>query len=163
MSRTKFVEIGERGFWAVDDALDVWLAYLVEEVGDVGPGEGWLGELVDQWRRAAAIGDYGVTVRSPVAAQRERLRWIAAGARRRVVEGGFVSVERLRQWVILADLTVSDGFSRTPGGVGVERILEVADGFIGLLEGTLPADPPNGWWYLGTGVGDSVIERRSNR
>lgn len=47
MSRTKFVEIDDRGFWALDDALAVWLAYLVEAVGDVGRADAWLSDLVD--------------------------------------------------------------------------------------------------------------------
>ncbi|WP_433656035.1 hypothetical protein ACQPW1_33700 [Nocardia sp. CA-128927] len=162
MSRTKFVEIDDRGFWAVDDALDVWLAYLVEAAGDAGPAEPWLSDLVEDWRRGSALADIGVTMRLPVAAHRERVRGIAERARRAALAGGNVPVERLRQWVILADSTVSDGFSRTPDGVGVDRILEVADGFIGLLDGRLAADPPHGWWYLGTGAGMSIIERRDS-
>ncbi|MEV6563000.1 hypothetical protein AB0M22_45300 [Nocardia sp. NPDC051756] len=159
MSRTKFVGIDDRGFWAVDDALDVWLAYLVEAVGDAGSAEVWLSDLVDDWRRGSALADIGVAMRLPVAVHRERVRGIAERARGAARAGGDVSVERLRQWVILGDSTVSDGFSRTPDGVGVDRILEVADGFLGLLNGTLAADPPHGWWYLGTGAGMSIIER----
>lgn len=94
-----------------------------------------------------------------MAAQRERVREIAASARCSAPAEGDVSVERLRRWVIFANLAVSEGFSRTPDGVGVERIHDVADGFIGMLEGSFPADPPHGWWYLGTGVGMRIIER----
>ncbi|MFS8095757.1 hypothetical protein LFM09_01340 [Lentzea alba] len=38
-------------------------------------------------------------------------------------------------------------------------MLEVADGFLRLLDGTLPDDPHLGWWFLGTGRGWQVIDR----
>lgn len=162
MTRTKYVEIDNRGFWALDDALDVWLAYLVEEASEARRIEAWLNEFVADWRRVSALPDIGVTMRLPEVAHRHQIHNLAEAARRRVVAAGDVSVERLRQWTILGNLVVSEGFSRTPDGVTANRILEVADGFIGLLAETLPADPPHGWWYLGTGMGMRVIERRTD-
>ncbi|WP_162958215.1 hypothetical protein [Nocardia yunnanensis] len=54
MSRTKFVDIDHRGFRVLDDALDVWLAYLVEETGEVARTEAWLGDLAGSCRSSAA-------------------------------------------------------------------------------------------------------------
>lgn len=163
VSSTKFVEIDGRGFWTVDDALDVWLAYLVEQLdrGDRA-GDAWLAGLDDQWRHAAAIADYGTTIELDTPEHRAWLREYAAAARRAAVEAGDITADRLRQWLILDDLAVSGGFSRRPGGVSLNRILEVADGFIALLDNQLPADPPSGWWFLGTGNGMAILHRRKS-
>lgn len=32
MSRTTSFNVGNRGFWALDDAFGVWLAYMIEEI-----------------------------------------------------------------------------------------------------------------------------------
>ncbi|GHH44464.1 hypothetical protein [Lentzea cavernae] len=39
----------------------------------------------------------------------------------------------------------------------ISRIIEVADGFVELLDGTFPADPPGGAWFLGNGEGWAVM------
>ena len=36
----------------------------------------------------------------------------------------------------------------------------MADGFVELLDGTFPADPPGGAWFLGTGEGWAVMPYR---
>jgi len=45
VSRTTTVVVGERGFWALDDAFAVWLAYLVEQIGQRPAVESWLARL----------------------------------------------------------------------------------------------------------------------
>jgi len=60
-------------------------------------------------------------------------------------------VERLRQWIIIDDYAVSDGFSRTGDRIELAPVLEVADGFIALLDGSLAPDPPTSTWYPGDG------------
>ncbi|WP_225725132.1 MULTISPECIES: hypothetical protein [unclassified Nocardia] len=160
MSATKFVEIDGRGFWALDDALDVWLAYLVDQIGDrLHADDAWIADLRDQWVLVAAISDYGITIDFDTQEHRDRIREFAEAARRVASEVGDVTVDRLRQWLILDDIAVSDGHARRPEGVQLNRILEVADGFIALLDGRLPPDPPAGWWFLGTGEGMSEIGR----
>ncbi|MFC9435713.1 hypothetical protein [Nocardia sp. NPDC057030] len=161
MSRTTFVNIDGRGFWAVADAFGVWLAYLVEQIdsGDRVP-DAWLAATVEDWRVAAAITDLGVGVTFETERQRSWISEYARAARGAAVAAGDVTEERLRQWIILPDTAVSQGFSNTKGGIGLNRILEVADGFIALVDGRFQADPPPGWWFLGTGGGMRVIERR---
>jgi hypothetical protein len=63
---------------------------------------------------------------------------------------------------MIDDLPVAQGFSRTGNAVEVGRILEVADGFIALLDGTLRPDPPRGAWLLGTGNGYLVVPHRED-
>ncbi|GAB4587059.1 hypothetical protein [Nocardia sp. IFM 10818] len=161
MSATKFVEIDGRGFWAVDDALDVWLAYLVDQLGnEPHTNDPWLADLRDQWRRASALNDHSTTIDFDTRQHREQIRACARAARDAAVAAGDVSVDRLRRWLILDDIPVSDGFARRPDGVQLTRILEVADGFIALLDGRLPPDPPSGWWFFGTGEGMRELTRR---
>ncbi|MEU7632918.1 hypothetical protein AB0C34_23515 [Nocardia sp. NPDC049220] len=163
MSRTSFVEIDGRGFWSLDDALGVWLAYLVEQADRHDRIEdGLLSEQVECWRVAAAITDCGCSVSIETEQQREWIGEFADAARRAAVAAGDITEDRLREWMIVPDMAVSDGFSRTRGGIGVDRVLEVADGFIALVNGRFPADPPSGWWFLGTGAGMQVIKRRSD-
>jgi hypothetical protein len=159
VSRTTTVRYGERLFWALDDAFGAWFAYLVEEI-DRRPDDPWLAELARDWRVAAAVTDFGATVPECTTDQLGELLDIAAAARRRATAAGDITAEELGAWLIVDDLPVSDGFPRTEGGVLLDRILEVADGFVALLGGTLPPDPPEGAWFFGTGNGDAVIRYR---
>ncbi|MFI9386171.1 hypothetical protein [Kutzneria sp. NPDC052558] len=158
MSRSKTVVVGERGFWALDDAFDVWFAYLVEQIDLEAGDDPWLASLAEPWRVAAAVNDYGADAGQPTPEQARRLLAIAATARQRAVDTGDIPVERLREWLILDDLAVSQGFSRTGDRVEVARVLEVADGFMALLDGSLPPDPATGAWFLGTGHPWSVMK-----
>lgn len=158
MSGTTTIRMGERFFWAVDDACGVWLAYLVEEIARQGAeSDPWLAESARSWRVAAAVTDYGANLGAPTPEQADRLRAIAVTARETARANGDVPVDRLRQWIMVGDLAVSDGFSRTGDRVGVDRVLEVADGSIALLDGSLRPDPPGSQWFLGTGDGWRVM------
>ncbi|MGV9408794.1 hypothetical protein ACWDOP_02675 [Nocardia sp. NPDC003693] len=158
MSSTKFVGIDGLGFWAVDDALDVWLAYLVGQIEPESLADDpWFGGVHDQWRRAAALDDHGVTMVIDNERQRDLIRACARAARSAAVDGGDIGPDRLRQWLILDGTAVSDGFARHPEGVVLTRILEVADGFIALLEGRLEPAPDGSRWHLGTGEGMRTI------
>lgn len=152
--------VGERGFWALDDAFAVWLAYLVEQIDLEAGNDPWLAELAADWRVATVVTLYGADVGKPTPEQSRRLLAVAVAARQRAVDTGDIPVERLRQWILLDGHAVSDGFSRTGDRIEAGRVLEVADGFIALLDGSLPPDPPAGTWFLGTGHGSSVMELR---
>lgn len=161
MSRTTTVTVGSRHFWAVDDAFGVWLGYLVEEVGDPAASpDPWLGELAQRWRVAAVVTDYGLELESLTPEQTDRLRSIALAARQKASDEGDLSEEQLRRWLVVDDLPVAGGFSRTGSQVEVRRVLEVADGFVALLDGDLAPDPPQGVWLLGTGRGFDVMRYR---
>lgn len=162
VSKTTTMELGDRLFWALDDAFGVWLAYLVEEIDRAGPEPGtWLAELAEDWRVATSITDFGGGAREVTDEQAHHLHALAISARRSAVACGDVPVERLRAWTVAKDLPVADGVSRTGDRVELNRILEVADGFIALASGTFPPDPPGGAWFLGTGQGYAVIEYRT--
>jgi hypothetical protein len=43
-----------------------------------------------------------------------------------------------------------------------ERVIQIADGWLGLLSNDLPPDPPSAWWFLGADPeGWQRIERRT--
>jgi hypothetical protein len=155
------VTFSNRGFWTWDDALAVWLAYLVEEIDrHSDDDDGWLTEMANAWRVAAAIPDLGAHVKTGTPEQLAALRLIVEAARKRAVEAGDLAIEDLRNWVIVDDLAVSQGFSRTGNQVELKRVLEVADASRSLLNGTLPPDPPEGAWFVGVGQGYVVMPYR---
>ena len=162
MSKTTTVTFAERGFWALDDALAVWLAYLVEEAdrSDGAHDDPWCVRAREAWRVAAGIPQFGARIPRSTPEQLDRLLSTAAAARRRAQASGDLSLEHLRAWVMVDDLVVSDGFSRTGAVVEVIRVIEVADAFIALVDGTLPADPPEGAWFVGCGRGYEVMPHR---
>jgi hypothetical protein len=155
MSSTTTVVVGDRGFWALDDAFAVWLAYLVESIGDATAS---LAEQRDtHWKVATGVPDFGMTVKGLDAESRTQLKAAAIRARDVAAAMGDVPESRLREWSLAEGLTVSDGFSRSGDAVPVSRILEVADGFVDLMDGSFPDDPVEGAWFLGTGDGWRVM------
>lgn len=161
MSKTTVLTVGDRGFWALNDAFGVWLAYLAEEIeGDAAEAQ-WLAEIAEQMRVSAAITDLGFDLDPGPADQVARIRSYAASARRAAVGAVDVPVGRLRRWMILPDVAVAGGFSRTGPVVELQRILEVADAFIAILDGDFPPDPAAGAWFTGTGAGMLIMKYHS--
>jgi hypothetical protein len=161
VSRTTFIQIGEHGFWALADTFGAWMGYLVEEFADRAPVQldPALSDLAQKWRVAAVVTDYGADAGDLCEAQRAALRSIAVAARARAETIGDLSAEQMREWIILDGSPVAGGWA-AGGTVELSRILEVADGFIALLDNELPTDPPTGAWLLGTGNGFQVMRYR---
>lgn len=160
VSRTATVRYRDRHFWALDDALAVWLAYLVEEF-DAMPADSELAAELEDWRIATFVTDYGANI--PVVSESTQARLLEGfvDARSKAMLHGDVSTQTLEAWKLVDDRPVSGGFSRSGGSVELPRIMEVADAFIALMKGSLPPDPVGGWWFLGTGHGFQVIPMRS--
>lgn len=141
MSKTTTVSVDDQGFWVLDDAFAVWLGYLIDQAERVGP-DPWLEECAEDWRSTLECPDLGEILRGLTPEQKRLLLEISTEARQRAHEAGDVPRD----------------FTRTgKDHVEVGRILEVADGFVQLLDGTFPADPPGGAWFLGTGEGWAVM------
>ncbi|HVK25855.1 MAG TPA: hypothetical protein VM677_31240 [Actinokineospora sp.] len=139
----------------------MWLAYLVEEIAKRGAAcEPWLATQAEQWRGAAAITELGADAGESTDERVGELLAIAVAARQRAVQVGDIPVESLREWIIVDDLPVAGGFSRTGDRVEVSRVLDVAAGFVALLDGSLAPDPPTGAWLFGTGKGPQVMGYR---
>ena len=160
MSRSSGIYFRGRDLWVHTEGLQVWLALLIE-AGSLleARDEPWFQDLIKNWRVQATVADLGCTLEDSWTD--EQLGVIVGLARRtrRELEDPGVESQLLRpEWSVLDDLPVA-------GGVGPlhlhDRINEVADAFIRLLEGALPPDPHEGWWGVGWGRGQWVtIPRR---
>jgi hypothetical protein len=143
VSKTTTVSLGERYFWALDDAFAVWFEYVLAQI-ELSPPDPWLADLAELWRGAVEYPDFGASVPESTPEQLRTLHAIGVEARKRAVEVGDVPRD----------------FTRTGEAVvRIKRVLEVADGFLRLLAGTLPDDPHLGRWFLGTGRGWEMIPR----
>jgi hypothetical protein len=161
VSRTTTVTFAERGFWSLDDAFAVWLAYLVEEADRADAHDDpWCVRARNEWRVASGIPEFGAHIPRSTPDQLSRLLSTAAAARQRAQARGDLSIEDLQAWIMVDDLAVSGGFSRTGAFVEVNRVIEVAVAFIALIDGTLPADPPEGAWFVGRGRGYEVMPHK---
>ncbi len=61
VSRTQTVTYGERGFWAYDVAVGVFLKYLIDAAQASGEAKApWLSEVVSSWRLWAVVSDFGL-------------------------------------------------------------------------------------------------------
>jgi hypothetical protein len=80
------------------------------------------------------------------------LRAIAVSAR----AFGDLSARQMQKWIILDGDPVAGGWAAN-GNLELARILEVADGFIALLDDQFPLDPAAGAWLLGTGEGYQMV------
>src|SRR5262245_61465602 len=64
MSKSKFVRYCDRGFWAYDVALGVFLKHLID-VGEPlveSQNNDWLKKAILEWRVAAVIDPYGLKI-----------------------------------------------------------------------------------------------------
>jgi hypothetical protein len=158
---TTVVQVGARGFWATADAFGAWMGYLVEEIANRPPAEldPALHALAEQWRVAAVVTDFGADAGELSDQQRSALRAIAVTSRARAETVGDLSTEQMQQWIILDGNPVAGGWA-AKGTLELTRLLEVADGFIALLDNQFPPDPSAGAWLLGTGEGYQVIRYR---
>lgn len=144
------------------DTFAVWMGFLVEEIANRAPVllDPALRALEEQWRVAAVVTDFGADAGELSDAQRAALRSIAAAARARAETTGDLSGEQLQHWIMLDDDPIAGGGWAADATVHLARILEVADGFIALLDDQFPPDPATGAWLLGTGDGYQKIRYR---
>ena len=157
MTSSAPVRVRERMFWCRADALAVWLAHVVEEIRVRGDAPEWLQSLEQDWAVAAGFPDFGLHWDPEDDAGLLVLAGICAAAAVRAQNAGDLTADRLRRWEILDGMAVAGGNEGRP--VELDRVLEVGTAFRGLLDGTLPADPPGRHWFLGTGEGRQPTDR----
>jgi hypothetical protein len=137
------------------------MGYLVEEIANSAPAmlDPALRAIAQQCRVAAVVTDFGADAGELSDEQRSALRAIAVSARARAEASGDLSTRQMQQWIILDGDPVAGGWAAN-GNLELARILEVADGFIALLDDQFPLDPAAGAWLLGTGEGYQVASYR---
>src|SRR5215471_18610028 len=108
MSQTKYVDYIDRGFWAYDVALEVFLKHLIDAAEACDQAETpWLATAISKWRAAASIPDIGLTLDegwSP--AQRLKFVSLADCACARIGERISIPAEEIVSWPLLDDLRI---------------------------------------------------------
>jgi hypothetical protein len=109
VSKTQFVEYSNRGFWAYDVALGVFLKHLIDVAEASGQADTtWLSSAVSSWREVACISDYGLTLDADwSAAQRQTFVALAEGACARLATRASIPAEEIAGWHLLDDLPIS--------------------------------------------------------
>jgi hypothetical protein len=97
VTKTQFVEYRDRGLWAYDVALGVFLKHLIDVAEAHKPGElAWLSDAVTSWRVVACVSDYGFTIDPAWSAhQVETFASLAEAACDRLAERESISADEI--------------------------------------------------------------------
>jgi hypothetical protein len=146
------IEFRGRRLWAHTEGLQVLLALMVEAAEKLDANdERWFQELVAQWRVEASVAVFGRALDDSWSPEQLTLiKDVIGSVRRELREPDAVHRVLRPGWSVLDDLPVADGVS--PLRV-IERVDEVADAMIQLLDQRLPPNPPGSWWFVGLGEG----------
>jgi len=158
VSKTQFVKYANRGFWAYDVALGVFLKHLIDEAEVSGQANTpWLSSAVSSWREAFISG-YGLTLDvNWSATQRDTLVTLAEEACARLATRESIPAEEIDSWHILDDERF---FSRGAAEVFTAPVIELGRAIIALLSGQLPNAPKGEIWFYGTPNGRCTLRVR---
>lgn len=125
MTRTQLVEYANRGFWAYDVALGIFLKRLIDsaEASDQAKTP-WLSSAISSWRIVACISDFGLTLDADwSAAQRQTFIALAEDACSRLAGRASIPAEEIVAWPLLEDLHI---FPRGAREVLTAPVVELA-------------------------------------
>src|SRR5258708_24236630 len=106
MTATQYVECENRGFWAYDVALGVFLKHLIDaaEASDQAK-TAWLSTAISSWREVACISDYGLMLDAGWSAgQRQAFIALPEDASARLAKRASISAEEIGGWRLLDQL-----------------------------------------------------------
>jgi hypothetical protein len=108
LSKTKYVEYANHGFWAYDVALGVFLKHLIDEAKPNDQAKTpWLSTAIQSWREVACIPDFGLTLDSGWStAQQQVFTTLAEGACARFARRESIPTEEIAGWHLLDDLRI---------------------------------------------------------
>lgn len=160
MSRTKYVDYGDRGFWAYDVALDIFLKHLIDAARARDEASTpWLSAAIMDWMRTASIADIGLSLDPGwSAAQRQAFIDLAGDACATLAKRESISAEEIMAWPMLDDLRI---YPRGVAEVFTAPVIELGRAVIALVTGTLPDAPKGRAWFYGTDTGRQTIGMRS--
>jgi hypothetical protein len=156
VSKTKFVDFRDDGFWAYDLGLAVFLKHLI----DVGlphrsPADVWLVDAISDWRRVAVIPDIGLDIDASWSAkQLETFIDLVEQACAVLAKRDGYAAEEITSWVLLEDLRI---FPRGHAYVKTAPVVELGRALIALIDGSLPAAPVGKQWLYGAPEGRIAI------
>ncbi len=160
MTKTQYVEYEDRGFWAYDVALSVFLKHLIDAAEMSGKAEtAWLATAISSWRVVACISDYGLTLGAGwSAAQKRDFVALAENASTRLAKRASIPSEEIVGWRVLDDLRI---FPRGATEVLTGPVVELGRAIIELVTGELPEAPDGQVWFYGTPTSRQMLGRRS--
>jgi hypothetical protein len=141
VSQTKYVEYGDRGFWAYDVSLGVLLKHVIDvaEHRLSNGADPWISDAVSAWRIAAAVPDIGLTLdRTWSAAQKDTFLGMLQTACRHIEERGSFSAAEIESWPIQDDLRI---YPRGALNVLTAPVVEVGHAIGALMIGHLLQPP----------------------
>jgi len=156
VTKTQFVNYADRGFWAYDVALGVFLKHLIDAAEASGRADTtWLSSAVSSWRTVACISDYGLTLDEKwSAAQRQTFVALAEDACARLAARESIPAEEIVRWHLLEDQRI---FPRGATEVLTAPVVELGRAIIALLSGRLPEAPEGKHWLYGTPAGRETL------
>ncbi|MEU5025556.1 hypothetical protein [Streptomyces milbemycinicus] len=145
---SSYTEYRERGFWAGDAHIEMWLYFLSEEAAHVSERPAWLDAAQDHWRLHATMGFVGFVsacLDEHVGVAPDRVATVIALSER--------ARARLARWAPAIPRDLANRFgtggegSYFTGDVDTEPLLKVADAFVALLRGEITGEPGTVWAY----------------
>jgi hypothetical protein len=155
VSKTKYVEHNQRGFYVYDVALGVFLKHLIDAAEASGQPTEWLSSAVSDWRISACIQDIGLTFDERWSAiQLLRVASLAEEACRTLGGKASITAEEIGRWRVLDNEHI---FTRGATEVGTAAVIELGRAVIALLTGALPEAPEGTAWLYGTENGRETL------
>ena len=157
MSATVFVHFGDRGFWAYDIVLGVFLKHLIDAAEATGYSRApFLNDAVRHWR-LAPIANLGFHLeKSWTPLQRQNVIAFAQEACARLATRDSIPIEEIVSWPF------ADGerlFHRGLHEVHTQPVIELGGATIALLRDELPKAPMGEAWFF-TYTGRTTIRMR---
>src|SRR5579864_5056586 len=108
VSQTQAVTYTDRGFWAYDVAVGIFLKYLIDAAEANGEANTqWLSEAVSSWRIWAFVSDFGLTLDGNWSAeQRRSFIGLAEESCAALATRDSIPAEEIISWPFVDDLRI---------------------------------------------------------
>lgn len=156
MSQTQAITYTDRGFWAYDVAVGVFLKHLIDAAqASQEAAAPWLSKAVSSWRVSAVVSDYGIRLDDNWSSdQRKTFVALAEKACAALTARISIPAEEIVTWHFVDDLHI---YPRGAAEVLTAPIVELGRAVIALLCGELPEPPKGEAWLFGTPTGRSTL------
>ena len=158
MSETQFVEFANRGFWAYDVALGVFLKHLVDAGEHPDYDEvRWVQDALPKWRTVIAVAGSGLGWQIDEGwsdGESKLFLQLVAQATEQLASREAITVDEMKQWSVFEGL---DAVSRGAAVVKTAPIVELGQAIHRLLESSLPHPPEGKHWFYGTPSGRTFL------
>jgi hypothetical protein len=156
VSQTQSITYGDRGFWAYDVAVGVFLKYLIDAAqASREANTPWISQSLESWRLCAVISDYGLTLdRYCSVEQQKTFISLAEEACATLATRDSIPANEISSWPFVDDLRLHP---RGAKEVLTEPVIELGRAIVALLCGELPEAPKGEDWLFGTATGRSTL------